>query len=168
MTRTRKETIRSVCPALAGERARLMATLDAFRDEEMDFRPDAPESAHPLSVREILMHIIDADHRLVDGGVRGVSFTNPEFVCDESFSRIAEVTVDQLDRAGIRAALEQSWRGVDAILDWPVEALQRKVTPESATSLFTLLSFAFMHISQHRGQLWTYLELLGRRPPRDD
>ncbi len=167
MPRTSKEKIRSVCPALVKERALLMATLDAFRDDEMDYYPESAGAGHPLSVREILMHIIDADHRLVDGGVRGRSFSRPEFVCDESFSRIAEITETKLDRAGIRKALEHSWKGVEAILDWPVDALQRKVAPENKISLMTLLTFAFMHHAQHRGQLWTYLEVLGREPPRD-
>ena len=167
MTRTRKEKIRSVCPALVKERALLMATLDVFRDDEMDYRPNAPEAIRPLSVREIFMHVVDADHRFVDGGVRGRKFTTPEFVCDESLSHIAEIVVDQPDRAGIRKALEQSWKGVEAILDWPVEALQRKVAPENQNTLMALLTFAFLHNAQHRGQLWTYLEMLGREPPRD-
>lgn len=167
MTRTRKEKIRSVCPALVKERALLMATLDAFRDDEMDYRPETPGTIRPLSVREIFLHVVDADHRFVDGGVHGRTFTTPEFVCDESFSHIAEIAEGQPDRGGIRRALEQSWKGVEAILDWPVEALQRKVAPDNQNSLMALLTFAFLHHAQHRGQLWTYLEILGREPPRD-
>jgi uncharacterized damage-inducible protein DinB len=167
MPRTRKDTIRAVCPALVKERALLMATLDAFRDDEMDFRPAVAGNVHTLSVREIFLHVVDADHRLVDGGVRGHAFTRPEFVCDESMSHIAEITEGQPDRAEVRRKLLQSWKGVEAILNWPIEALQRKAAPEGGDSLFTLLTFAFLHHAQHRGQLWTYLEVLGREPPRD-
>jgi uncharacterized damage-inducible protein DinB len=166
MTRTRKNTIRALCPALVKEHQLLMATLDAFMDDEMDFRPEARGSTPSLTVREIFMHVVDADHRFVDGGVSGKVFTRPEFVCDESFATITRITEGQLDRAAIRQELELSWKGVEAILDWPVAALQRKISPENRNSLLTLMTFAFMHHAQHRGQLWTYLELLGRRPPR--
>ncbi|MBM3286178.1 MAG: DinB family protein [Candidatus Eisenbacteria bacterium] len=167
MKRTRKATIGMVCPALVRERALLAATLDSFRDDEMDYRPPAPEGSHLLSVREILMHIVDADKKFVEGAVGETAYPRPELICDESVSRLAAVTEGDRDSVGIRIALERSWKGVASILDWPAEALQGKPSPGDQNSLMTLLTFTFMHHAQHRGQLWTYLELLGRVPPRD-
>jgi uncharacterized damage-inducible protein DinB len=164
--KARKPSIGAVYPLLAEERKLLMATLDAFDEDDMEFRPDADGGERSLSVREIFMHLVDADRRLVDYGLRGTRPTVPGFVCDESVSRIEEVTPPLLDRDGIRTALERSWSVIEGVLAWPAQKLTRRHSPENPVNLLTILGYALVHQAQHRGQLWTYLEMLGKVPPR--
>lgn len=164
--RTRKESIGDAFPALLRERDLLLRTLDAFAEEDLAFRPPAGSGAERLDVRQIFLHVADADRRLVGEGIRGSAEVEPRFVCDESVSRIGSLGGEDLDRAGLRARLEQSWRGIDGMLRWPAEALLRRGT-EGRGTLLGLLGYALIHRAQHRGQLWAYLEMLGRDLPRD-
>jgi uncharacterized damage-inducible protein DinB len=164
--RASKATIGSVYPLLAQERKLLMATLDAFSEEEMEYRPATGNGGTPLSVREVFLHLVDADRRLVEYGIRGSQPTLPGFVCDESASQIERIAQPELDREGIRTALERAWSVIEGILDWPAQALTRKHSPKNPTNLLTILGYALVHQAQHRGQLWAYLELLGKVPPR--
>lgn len=168
MPKAKSPSIGSSCPEFARERLLLIATLDGFNDDEMDYRPPAPAPVSPLSVREIFLHIVDSDDRLISGAMGGKAYASPSFLCDESVATIFRIREQSPDRNGIRARLLQSWKLVEGILAWPVEALQRNYTPESAFSLLTALGHALDHAAKHRGQLNVYLELLGRTPPAED
>ncbi|MDM7915685.1 MAG: DinB family protein [Candidatus Eisenbacteria bacterium] len=162
MKRIKGETIASVFASMIQERRLLISALDAFRDEDLDFRPVTPKPAHLLSVREIFLHLIDADRRLVENAIEGRDLHLRYSVCDESASVLMNLTREIVDREGIRKALKASWRGVERILSRPASALLQKPAPDHPTSLLTLLGFAQTHAAHHRGQLLTYLALLGR------
>ncbi|MBD3162829.1 MAG: hypothetical protein GF346_10555 [Candidatus Eisenbacteria bacterium] len=166
MRKTRRESIGDAFPALRRERDLLLKTLEAFREEDLGFHPPAPAGVEMLDVRQIFLHVADADRRLLSEGIRGRGTIDAGFVCDESVARIASLGGGDLDRSGLRTRLEEAWKGIEGMLSWPAAALLRRGIEDRET-LLGLLGFALIHRAQHRGQLWAYLEMLGRELPRD-
>lgn len=166
MKKAGRGSIGAICPAFRKERQLLLSTLELLDEKDLSFRPSSSGRVRMLSVREILFHILDADRRLVDAGLHGRRFTKADFICDESASAIAAADTAALDLAGIRAALEASWGTIEQILRAPIETLERRIWPDKNLTLLAMLGDSLAHASSHRGQLWTYLELMGRVPPR--
>jgi uncharacterized damage-inducible protein DinB len=137
--------------------------IGAFADEDLDYRPK-PGMRSP---RELIYHIYSFERALVDAARQG-RFTpeaekasNPE--TEEGKAQLAGLkTVAQLQqfaRDCHKAAGEALATLSDEDVERPVEASY------GSFPAWQFFQFAYDEHWHHRGQLYTYLRLLGKEPP---
>jgi len=139
-----------------------LRAIGAFSDQELDYRPK-PNMRTP---REIIFHIYTQE--LLIDAVRSGTFnaeiasrSNPEdpAVAPEvkALSSVNKLR-DYAEKCHRRA--ESSIKGMSELeLTRPVES------PFGTYPVWRYLEFAYDEHWHHRGQLYTYLRLLGKEPP---
>ena len=140
-----------------------LRAIETLADNELDFRPK-PGMRTP---RELVFHIY-AQERALAEGVRDGSITmelanrsNPEDPsCTAAVSALATVA----DAAGYaRACHDAAERIFRAVSE---DDVARSVeSPFGTYPAWRFLVFAYDEHWHHRGQLYTYLRLLGKEPP---
>lgn len=135
--------------------------IDAFTDQDLDFRPK-PEMRTP---RELLFHVYSQEKILAEAAQQGrftaeaASRSNPE---EQAAEVQALVTVGDL-RAYAQAC-HQTAQSIFSLmsesqLNHPVES------PFGTYPAWRFFAFAYDEHWHHRGQIYTYLRLLGKQPP---
>ena len=137
--------------------------ISMFSDGELAFRP-APGMRSP---RELIFHIYSQERLLAEGASQGnfsleaAGAANPE--TDPGASECAKLATVGDVRAYADAchrAADKTFRAMsDAELARPVES------PFGAYPAWRYFAFAYDEHWHHRGQLYTYLRLLGKEPP---
>ena len=140
-----------------------LRAIGAFTDDELDFRP------RPLmrTPRELIFHVYSQEQLLAEAAQQGrftfetANRANPE---DEAGAKAltALVTVSDL-RAYADACHQAAGEIFRAMSD---EEIARPVeSPLGAYPAWAYFNFAYDEHWHHRGQLYTYLRLLGKEPP---
>lgn len=140
-----------------------MRAIAALTDKDLDFRP-APGVRSP---RELIFHIYSQEQILAEAAQQG-SFTpdmanraNPEDPsAATALGRLATVQDAVAFANACHSAAEQIFRSMSD------EAVTRQIeSPFGAYPAARYFQFAYDEHWHHRGQLYTYLRLLGKEPP---
>jgi uncharacterized damage-inducible protein DinB len=135
--------------------------IDAFIDQDLDFRPK-PDMRTP---RELLFHIYSQEKILAEAARQGqftaeaASRSNPE---EQAAELQALVTVHDL-----RAYAQACHQTAQSIFSLMSESeLNHSVeSPFGTYPAWRFFAFAYDEHWHHRGQIYTYLRLLGKQPP---
>jgi len=137
--------------------------IDAFTDRDLDFRPK-PDMRSP---RELIFHVYSQEKILAEAAQQG-QFTAEAAgrSSPEEQAGTAELqtlaTVDDLRtyaQACHNTAQNIFSRMSEAQLSHPVES------PFGTYPAWRYFAFAYDEHWHHRGQIYTYLRLLGKQPP---
>lgn len=137
--------------------------IGTFTDRELDFRPK-PDMRTP---RELIFHVYSQEKILAEAAQQG-RFTTEAATrsSPEEQAGATEVqtlaTVDELRtyaQACHQAAQDVFSRMSETELNRPVES------PFGIYSAWRYFTFAYDEHWHHRGQIYTYLRLLGKEPP---
>lgn len=140
-----------------------MRAIGAFADDELDFRP-RPGMRSP---RELIFHIYGQERALAEAARQG-SFTpemanrsNPEEPSTAQALRALATVKDAMAYAtACHQAAEEIFRSMSE------ELVARKVESSFGSyPSWQYFQFAYDEHWHHRGQLYTYLRLLGKEPP---
>ena len=138
-------------------------TIDAFTDRELNFRPK-PDMRTP---RELIFHVYSQEKVLAEAAQHGqftadaASRSSPEEQAGAAEVR-ALATVDDLRtyaQACHQTAQNIFSRMSETQLNHPVES------PFGTYPAWRYFAFAYDEHWHHRGQIHTYLPLLGKQPP---
>ena len=137
--------------------------IGTFSDEELDFRPRPTMR----TVRELIFHIYSQEKLLAEAARAGgfspeaANASNPEDVAGAAACK-ALVTVGdaRIFAEGCHRAAEDIFRAMSE------EEVARPVeSPVGTYPAWQYFAFAYDEHWHHRGQLYTYLRLLGKEPP---
>lgn len=140
-----------------------MKAIDALSDADLDFRPK-PGMRTP---RELLFHIYSQEKILAEAAREGqltaeaAGRSNPEEQAAASDVK-ALVTVD--DVRAYAQACHQSAQTIFSLMA-ETELNQPIESPFGKMPAWRFLAFAYDEHWHHRGQIYTYLRLLGKEPP---
>jgi uncharacterized damage-inducible protein DinB len=140
-----------------------MRAIGAFSDKELGYRPHATMR----TPRELIFHIYSQEKLLAEAAQNGrftieaANQSNPE---DEAAFPELEKLLTVNDA---RKYAEMSHRAAEKILRaMSDDELVRPVeSPMGTRPAWRFFSFAYDEHWHHRGQLYTYLRLLGKEPP---
>ena len=137
--------------------------IEAFGDDELDFRP----KAGMRTPRELVFHVYTQEKTVAEA-VRQREFTfemanrsNPE---DQSAAATLSALLTVIDlRKYANTCHDAAERNFRAMSDEEVARLI--ASPFGTYPAWQYLLFAYDEHWHHRGQLYTYLRLLGKQPP---
>ena len=140
-----------------------MRAIGSFADGELDFRPK-PGMRNP---RELIFHIYSQEKLLAQAAERGqftlemANASNPE---DQSaaagLAALTTVSAAQAFADACHQAAETIYRAL------PEEQIARPIeSPFGTYPAWRFFLFAYDEHWHHRGQLYSYLRLLGKEPP---
>jgi uncharacterized damage-inducible protein DinB len=142
----------------------LVRLVGAFQDRDLDFKP-RPEL---MTVRELLVHIAEAEHSWVHcelDGHRDEDWVVPK----EDPAQGYRFVIEPPDRATLLGLLEQWHRPTQAWLDRPDTDLSHEVVSEHRGgrryTAHWILDRVHEHEIHHRAQLGVYLRMVGSEPP---
>jgi uncharacterized damage-inducible protein DinB len=137
--------------------------IGAFTDEELEFRPQ-PGMRSP---RELIFHIYTQERVLAEAAQSGrftmeaANRSNPEDEANHSEVKLLATVAEA--RAYANACHEAAGEIFRAMSD---DDVARQVeSPLGTYPAWQYFSFAYDEHWHHRGQLYTYLRLLGKEPP---
>lgn len=137
--------------------------IDAFSDADLSFRP----AAGTRSVRELIFHVYAQEKHLADAARAGsmtmdtADASNPESAAGAAeCARLTTVGDAGAFADSCHRSFDTTFRALSG------EELSRPVpSPFGAYPAWRYLAFAYDEHWHHRGQLYTYLRLLGKEPP---
>jgi uncharacterized damage-inducible protein DinB len=137
--------------------------ISAFTDEELDFRP-RPGMRTP---RELIFHIYAQERLLAEAAQTGrftmaaANGSNPEDAANgAALNALATLTDARAYAEACHQAADAIFRAMsDDDIARPVES------PMGTYPAWQYVAFAYDEHWHHRGQLYTYLRLLGKEPP---
>lgn len=140
-----------------------LRAIGMFDDDELAFRP-AP---HTRSPRELIFHIFSQEKLLAEGASQGrlsmeaAAASSPE--AEPGAGECAKI-ITVADACAYATACHRVADGIyRAMSD---EELARPVdSPFGTWPAWQFFAFAYDEHWHHRGQLYTYLRLLGKEPP---
>jgi uncharacterized damage-inducible protein DinB len=140
-----------------------LRVIETFGDGDLDFRP-RPTVRSP---KELVFHMYSQEKTLAEGAREGrltmeaAKRSNPEM--QPGASEVAELKTV----AGLKAYAEACHRAAEeALTAMTEEELNRPVeSPFGTYPAWRYFDFAYDEHWHHRGQLYTYLRLLGKEPP---
>lgn len=140
-----------------------LKAISAFSDDELDFRP-RPGMRSP---RELIFHVYAQEKLLAEAAREGrmsaetaMRSTPEEPAGAEGCRRLATVSDARSHAEACHRAAEEIFRAMsDEDLARPVES------PFGTYPAWQCFTFAYDEHWHHRGQLYTYLRLLGKDPP---
>jgi uncharacterized damage-inducible protein DinB len=159
-------TIRSHYPYWDGQyRPYLLMALEALPREHFDYAP-RPDM---LTAHQTLVHIAEAERVWNDilNGRETVEWVVERTPPAQGF----DTKIEAPDHAALRALLAECHRPIQALLDLPVEQLEKTITYrasdgiERTYTLHWILDHVQEHEIHHRAQLNLYLRMLGITPP---
>lgn len=140
-----------------------MRAIGALSDEELDYRP-RPGMRTP---RELIFHIYSQEKLLAEAAQHGrftleaANGSNPEDAANAAeLKALATVSDARRYAEACHQAAEDIFRRMSD--DELARAVESPMGAYPATQYFT---FAYDEHWHHRGQLYTYLRLLGKEPP---
>ena len=140
-----------------------LRAIDAFSDRDLDFRPQ-PVMRTP---RELIFHVYSQEKILAEAARQGrfaaeaASRTSPE---DQAGAAELQALVTVNDLRTYAYACHHAAQAIfsamsESELNRPVES------PFGTYPAWRYFAFAYDEHWHHRGQLYTYLRLLGKQPP---
>lgn len=130
-----------------------LRAVGTFSDDELDYRP-RPEMR---SVRELVHHIYTMEKEIAEGVRRG------KVIEEGAPEALASLTTVAALQDYVRACHRAADEALEAMTD---EDLARTVeAPYGSFPGWQFFAFAYDEHWHHRGQLYTYLRLLGKEPP---
>ena len=140
-----------------------LRAIDAFSDKDLDFRPQ-PLMRTP---RELIFHVYSQETILAEAARQGrftaeaASRSSPE---DQAGAAELQALVTVNDLRTYAEACHQAAQAIfsamsETELNRPVES------PFGTFPAWRYFAFAYDEHWHHRGQLYTYLRLLGKQPP---
>jgi uncharacterized damage-inducible protein DinB len=140
-----------------------LRAIHTFADNELDFRPK-PGMRTP---RQLVFHIYGQEEALAEGA-RDALFTielanrsNPEDPSRAAAVSALATVADALRYArACHEVAERIFRGMSE-----VDVVRPVSSPFGTYQAWQYLVFAYDEHWHHRGQLYTYLRLLGKEPP---
>jgi uncharacterized damage-inducible protein DinB len=158
-----RQTFSTLCEYFNMVHGITVRAIDTFTDQELDFRPK-PNMRTP---RELIFHVYSQQKILADAAHLGqftaeaASRSSPEEQAGAAEVQ-ALATVDDL-RAYAHACHQTAQniftRMSETQLNHPVES------PFGTYPAWRYFAFAYDEHWHHRGQIYTYLRLLGKQPP---
>lgn len=141
-----------------------LRVISAFGDADLDFRPRPTVR----SAKELIFHMYSQEKTLAEGARQGrltpeaAKRSNPEN--EPGAGEIAALTTV----AAVRGFAEACHRAAEeALTAMSEEELNREVeSPFGSYPAWRFFEFAYDEHWHHRGQLYTYLRLLGKEPPQ--
>jgi uncharacterized damage-inducible protein DinB len=140
-----------------------MRAIRAFTEDELDFRPQ-PGMRTP---RELIFHIYSQEKLLAEAAQQGrftlemANGSNPEDQSNAAELKSLGTVSDTLAYAtACHRAAEDIFRSMS-----PPEIARHVESPLGAYPAWQYFLFAYDEHWHHRGQLYTYLRLLGKEPP---
>src|SRR5262249_54408223 len=157
------QTFSTLCKYFNTVHSVTVRAIDAFADRELDFRPK-PEMRTP---RELIFHVYSQEKILAAAAQHGqftaeaASRSSPEEQASAAELR-ALVTVNDL--RSYAQACHETALGIFSLLsesqlNHPVES------PFGTYPAWRYFAFTYDEHWHHRGQIYTYLRLLGKQPP---
>lgn len=140
-----------------------LRAIAAFGDSDLDFRPQ-PAMRTP---RELIFHIY-AQEKILAEAARTGKFTSDAAGGSSPEGEAAAAILKALGTADkLRQYAEDCHRAAEAIYrEMSEDDLSRPVeSPFGAYPAWRYFGFAYDEHWHHRGQLYTYLRLLGKEPP---
>jgi uncharacterized damage-inducible protein DinB len=136
--------------------------IGAFADEELDFRP----RQGMRTPRELIFHIYTQEKSLAEAAREGkfdleaADLSNPESPANASaVGALATVKAAKAYAESCHAAAEAAVKAMSE------DEVKRPVaSPFGTHPAWRFLAFAYDEHWHHRGQLYTYLRLLGKEP----
>ena len=129
--------------------------IGTFEDKDLDFRP----TEETRSVRELILHIYSMEKAMTEGARDGKVTTEAETAAAESANVTTVAEAQEFARNCHKAADAALAAMSDEDLARMVEA------PYGSFPAWQYFTFAYDEHWHHRGQLYTYLRLLGKEPP---
>jgi uncharacterized damage-inducible protein DinB len=140
-----------------------LRAIGTFSDADLDFRP-RPETR---TVRELIYHIYGMEKEIATGVRTGkISQETENLALPETEASAA--TLASLDTV---AKLQEYARACHTIANETAAAISEEElarlveAPYGSFPAWQFFSFAYDEHWHHRGQLYTYLRLLGKEPP---
>ncbi|HLG14720.1 MAG TPA: DinB family protein [Blastocatellia bacterium] len=133
-----------------------LRAIGSFSDGELDFRP-VPQMR---SARELIHHIYAGERGLAQGVRQGrIEADDPKAAELEMAAMTTVAAAQEFARSCHQAALDALGEMSDAEVARIVES------PYGSFPAWQFFLFAYDEHWHHRGQLYTYLRLLGKEPP---
>lgn len=140
-----------------------LRAIDAFADQELDFRPK-PEMRTP---RELLFHVYSQEKILAEAAQHGrftaeaASSSSPE---EQAGSQELHALGTVNDLRKYAEACHDTAQSIfssmsESQLNQPIES------PFGTFPAWRYFAFAYDEHWHHRGQIYTYLRVLGKQPP---
>jgi uncharacterized damage-inducible protein DinB len=158
-----QQTFSTLCEYFNMVHGITIRTIELFTDQDLDFRPK-PDMRTP---RELIFHVYSQEKVLAEAVQQGrftaesASRSNPEEQAGAAELRTL-VTVDDL-RTYAHACHQIAQNIFSLIsesqLNHPIES------PFGTYPAWRYFAFAYDEHWHHRGQIYTYLRLLGKQPP---
>ena len=140
-----------------------LRAIGTFEDKDLDFRP----RPGVRTARELVFHIYAQEKALAEAAWAG-TFTSEAAAASSPEREAAAAELKRLNTVNdLRTYAEACHRAAEEILKAiPEEGLARRVeSPFGAFPAWRYFDFAYDEHWHHRGQLYTYLRLLGKEPP---
>jgi uncharacterized damage-inducible protein DinB len=137
--------------------------ISAFGDADLDFRPNASTR----SVRELILHIYGIEKSLLEGVKAGrVSKETEDAAIPEKPEAAPLLAGMKTVDAALAYARKYHEEADSAFADITEEHLAAQVeSPFGTFAGWQFVNFAYDEHWHHRGQLYTYMRLLGKEPP---
>jgi uncharacterized damage-inducible protein DinB len=140
-----------------------LRAIGTFADEDLDFRP-RPEAR---SVRELILHIYGIEKVLAEGARDGRLTAEAENAALPEKEEAAPILSSLFSVKKAQEFARNCRQAADAALNAMSDSdLSRIVeSPFGSFPGWQFFTFAYDEHWHHRGQLYTYLRLLGKEPP---
>jgi uncharacterized damage-inducible protein DinB len=140
-----------------------LRAISAFADNELDFRP-RPGMRTP---RDLIFHIYSQEKTLAEAAQHGQFTLNLANRCNPEEPSAAAELKALVSVSDVIAYAQECHRAAETIFrSMSEEEIARHVeSPFGAYSAWQYFLFAYDEHWHHRGQLYTYLRLLGKEPP---
>ncbi|HMF75247.1 MAG TPA: DinB family protein [Bryobacteraceae bacterium] len=137
--------------------------IESFGDEDLDFRP----KPGMRSVRDLILHIYGVERCLAEGVRDGrVSDEKENATLPEKPEAAAGLAALTTTAAARQFAIECHKAADDAFAAVTEEQLASQVeSPFGTFPGWQFFTFAYDEHWHHRGQLYTYIRLIGKEPP---
>jgi uncharacterized damage-inducible protein DinB len=158
-----QQTFSTLCEYFGLVHSITVRAIDAFTDQDLDFRP----KPGMRTARELIFHIYSQEKILADAAQQGrvaaeaASRSSPE---EQAGAAELQALITVNDLKTYAQACHQAAQRIFALmsesqLNHPVES------PFGTYPAWRYFAFAYDEHWHHRGQIYTYLRLLGKQPP---
>jgi uncharacterized damage-inducible protein DinB len=158
-----RQTFSTLCEYFNMVHSITLRAIDAFTDRDLDFRPK-PDMRTP---RELIFHVYSQERILAEAARQGkftaeaASRSSPE---EQAGAAELQALVTLNDLRTYARACHQTAQSIFSLmaesqLNHPVES------PLGTYPAWRYFAFAYDEHWHHRGQIYTYLRLLGKAPP---
>ena len=158
-----QQTFSTLCEYFNMVHSITVRAIDAFTDRDLDFRPK-PDMRTP---RELIFHVYSQEKILAEAARQGwfaaeaASRSSPE---EQAGAAELQALVTVNDLRTYAQACHQTAQSIFSLMS--ESQLNRPVeSPFGTYPAWRYFAFAYDEHWHHRGQIYTYLRLVGKQPP---